>query len=326
MERDRLAVEARLAGLRQDTPTLAAVDRRRMQIIAFAVVTLLGIAAAASIRPDDATLPVSLSPVRPLLGALAVGVVVYVADRERRLRRLTRLLVDERALSAALMLRLDEVRAMLDVAKAMNSTAALDTILSTIARAATAIIGGQSGMLLFLDGDSLHVVASAGAAPLPGTVLPLEESPAAQVARTWEMVTVGAADRERATMYLPVRHGPELLGVLVLTGHPARPFGDYDVRAGELFAEQAACAIAQTHRAQAAKWQQEERKSADDRRHAATGSVSAELRNPIASMVAATKMLQRPKLTDAERLELANVIERQAAKLGRSVEDLLSAQ
>lgn len=297
-----------------------------MQIIAFAVVTLLGIAAAASIRPDDAAFPVSLSPVRPLLGALAVGVVVYVADRERRLRRLTRLLVDERALSAALMLRLDEVRAMLDVAKAMNSTAALETILSAIARAATAIIGGHSGMLLFLDGDSLHVVASAGAAPLPGTVLPLDESPAAHVARTWEMVTAGAADREPATMYLPVRHGPELLGVLVLTGHPARPFGDYDVRAGELFAEQAACAIAQTHRAQAAKWQQEERKSADDRRHAATGSVSAELRNPIASMVAATKMLQRPKLTDAERLDLANVIERQAAKLARSVENLLSAQ
>lgn len=324
MERDRLAVEARLAGLRDDTPTLAAVDRRRVQIIAFAAITLVGIAAVASIQPDDAALPVRLSPMRPLLGALAVGVVLYVADRERRLRRLTRLLVDERALSAALLLRIEEVRTLLDVAKAMNSTAALDTILSTIARAATAIIGGQSGMLLFLDGDALHVVASAGTAPLAGTVLALDGSPSAQVALTWEMVLVGSTETEPATMYLPVRHGPELLGVLVLTAHPGRTFGDYDLRAGELFAEQAACAIAQTHRAQAARWQQEEQRSAEDRRHATAGSVAAELRNPIASMIAATKMLQRPKLTDNERVELASVVERQAAKLGKTVEQLLS--
>ena len=326
IERDRLAAEARLAGLRQDTPTLAAVDRRRLQIIGFAVVTLLGIAAAASIRPDETMLPVSLTPMRPLLGALAVGVVVYVADRERRLRRLTRMLVDERALSAALMLRLDEVRAMLDVAKAMNSTAALDTILSTVVRASTSIVGGQGGMLLFLDGEALHVVASAGTAPLPGTVLDLAGTPSAHVALTWEMVITGSSDGKPASMYLPVRHGPELLGVLVLDAHPARPFGDYDIRAGELFAEQAACAIAQTHRANAAKWQQEERRSADDRRQQVAGSAVSELRNPIASMVAATKMLQRPKITDAERMDLAGVIDRQAAKLSRTVEDLLNAQ
>jgi len=326
MERDRLATEARLAGLRQDTPTLAAVDRRRTQIIGFAVMTLLGIAAAASIRPDESLLPVSLSPVRPLLGALAVGVVVYAADRERRLRRLTRMLVDERALSAALMLRLDEVRAMLDVAKAMNSTAALETILSTVVRASTSILGGQSGMLLFLDGDSLHVVASAGAAPMPGTVLPLEGSPSAHVALTWEMVMTSATVDQPATLYMPVRHGPELLGVLVLAAHPARPFGDYDLRAAELFAEQAACAIAQTHRAHAAKWQQEEQRSADSHRQQASGAAAAELRNPIASMIAATKMLQRPKITDTERLDLANVLERQTNRLSKSVEDLLAAQ
>jgi len=320
--------EARLVGLGATTPTLAAVDRRRMQILAFAAVALAGIGTASVLRPDEAevSLPVTLDPVRPLLLALAVGIVAYVADRERRLRRLTRLLVEERALSAALMLRLDEVRTMLDVAKAMNSTAALDTILGSIARAATTIVGAQSGMVLLLDGDTMHVVASAGAAAHAGETMPMPGTPVVHVARTWEMVLTSGEDGAAPTMYMPVRHGPDLLGVLVLAASPGRPFGDYDVRAAELFAEQAACAIAQTHRAHAAKWQQEERRTADEKRHQVTGAAAAELRNPIASLVTATKMLQRPKLVDAERLELAGVIERQASRLSKTVEDLLAAQ
>ena len=318
--------EARHAGLRSDTPTLAAVDRRRMQILAFATITLAGIAASALIRPPEMPLPVSIDPLRPLLLALAVGVVIYVADRERRLRRLTRMLVDERALSAALMIRLDEVRTMLDVAKAMNSSAALDTILGAIARASTSVVSGQSGMVLLLDGGSLHVVASAGAAPQPGTVFALEGTPAAQVALTWEMVVVPASDTLPQSVYVPVRHGPELLGMLVVSANPSKQFGDYDLRAAELFAEQAACAIAQTHRAQAARWQQAERQTQDEARTKTVGTAAANLRNPIASLVAATKMLQRPKLVDTERLELANVVERQTDRLSKAVEEILAAQ
>ena len=325
IDRERLVSEARLVGLGHDTPTLAAVDRRRVQVLVFAAVTLAGIAAAAVLKPTIAT-PFSMDAVRPMLGALAAGVMGYVADRERRLRRLTRMLVDERALSAALMLRLDEVRTMLDVAKAMNSTAALDTILGTIARAATSVVGGQSGSIQLIDGDQLHAIAAAGIAPPPGSVQALNDSPAAHVALTWEMVTTSATGSEPQTMYVPVRHGPELLGVLVLAAHHARPFGDYDVRAAELFAEQAACAISQTHRAQAARWQQEERATKDAARSELAIGAAAALKNPIASMMAATKMLQRPKLTDNERIELVTLVERQTAKLSKVVDDVLASQ
>jgi K+-sensing histidine kinase KdpD len=138
------------------------------------------------------------------------------------------------------------------------------------------------------------------------------------------MVTTPARDGQPQTMHLPVRHGPQLLGILVLAAHPSRPFGDYDVRAAELFAEQAACAISQTHRAESARWEKAEREKEDERRGKTADQVAADIRNPMASLAAATKMLQRAKLADSERLELAAVIERQTLRLGRSVEDLLT--
>ena len=326
IERERLLAEARAVGLStQATPTLAAVDRRRMQVLGVAVVSLAGIIAIFFAANSEASPLVNFgAPVRSLLIALALGVVGYALDRERRLRRLTRLLVDERALSAALMQRLDEMRAHLEVAKAMNSTASLDAILDSITGAALAIAGGHAATLMLLDGETLHVVASAGAGPARGTQMPLTGSPAGHVTRTWEMVTAPSNLEGHETVYMPVRHGPELLGVLALEAN-ARGFGDYDIRAAELFSEQAAFAIAQTHRAHAAKWERAQRAEQDASRGKAVDNAVHVLRAPIASLVAATKMLQRPKIVDSERLELAAVIQRQTDRLSKAIDEMAAS-
>lgn len=331
VERDRLLLEARIVGLgKTDTPTLEAVERRRIQLWTLAVATLMGVAAILLLGRTyrGSALDWSKSAgLQGLLVALVVGMAAYVADRERHLQVLTRLLVDERALTAALVQRLAEVRTLLGVAKAMNSNLGLDVILARIVDAATTMLYGEHGEILLTDGEVLRVVATWGdTAGEVDTDRPHESTPAGHAARTWELVAV-AGDAEHAPeLHVPILHASQILGVLSIAGHRCRPFSDYDRRAVLLFAEQAAFAIAAIHRAEASKWQEAERVELTTQRgHVVTGAVS-DLRDPLSSLIAATKMLKRERLGDSERLELAEVISRQTAKLTRTLEEILQNQ
>ena len=113
--------------------------------------------------------------------------------------------------------------------------------------------------------------------------------------------------------------------MLAVVGHRSRPFSDYDTRAALLFAEQAAFAIAATHRAEASKWEEAERAELSSKRGAVVAGAASGLRDPISSLMAATKMLQRERLVDSERMELASLISRQTDRLGRAVEEILAA-
>jgi two-component system, OmpR family, sensor histidine kinase KdpD len=337
VERDTLLAQARIVGLgHADTPTLEAVERRRIQLWALAILTLMGVSAILVLgRTQSSTTPgagavlatlAASSQLQALLVGLVVGMAVYVADRERRLRQLTRLLVDERALTAALVQRLAEVRTLLGVAKAMNSSLGLDVILSRIVDAATTMLYAESGeVLLADDGDTLRVVAASGNGDTVGEDRAYGATPAGHAARTWELVSIGGTEEAPPALYVPILHASQLLGVLAITGHRSRPFSDYDTRAALLFAEQAAFAIAATHKAEASKWEEAERVELTSHRGELLAGAVSDLRDPLSSMVAATKMLRRDKLADSERRELADVIERQTGKLARSIEEILSA-
>ncbi len=329
--RERLLVEARIVGLgRLETPTLEAVERRRIQLWALAILTLAAVAAVLVVgRMQPLSSSTSWSteaPLQALLVALVVGMAVYVADRERRLRVLTRLLVDERALTAALVQRLSEVRTLLGVAKAMNSSLGLDLILSRIVDAATTMLYAEHGEVLLTDGEKFRVVASSGDGATVGDDRPFGTTPEGHAARTWELVTLAGTEQTPPAIYVPILHASQLLGVLAITGHRARPFSDYDTRAAMLFAEQAAFAIAATHKAESSKWQEQERLELTSQRGVLLASAASELRDPLASVVAATKLLKRDRLTDNERLELAEVLSRQTSRLSRSLEKILSNQ
>jgi K+-sensing histidine kinase KdpD len=328
VERDTLLAQARIVGLgRVDTPTLEAVERRRIQLWALAILTLLGVSAILLLGHAQST-EVDWSSNAALQGtlvALVVGMSVYVADRERRLRLLTRLLVDERALTAALVQRLAEVRTLLGVAKAMNSNLGLDVILSRIVDAATTMLYADHGEVLLTDGEVLRVVAASGPDAALGEDRPFGSTPAGHAARTWELVSVAGSEDSAPALYVPILHAQQLLGVLAVTGHRSRPFTDYDTRAALLFAEQAAFAIAATHKAEASRWEEAERHELTSARGELLAGAVSDLRDPLASMIAATKMLRRERLAESERQELASVIERQIEKLAKSIEDILVA-
>ena len=327
VERDRLLSEARIVGLgRVEAPTLEAVDRRRTQLLAVGFLTVLGVTAILALgRLEDTSGWAANGRLQGLLVTLVIGMVVYVADRERRLRVVTRLLVDERALTTALVQRLGEVRTLLGVAKALNSSLGLDVVLSRIVDAATGMLFAERGEVLLTDGEILRTVATSGPDGELGAELAVNQTPAGQAARTWELVSTPGTEERPPAIYAPILHAQQLLGVLAVVGHRSRPFSDYDTRAAMLFAEQAAFAIASTHRAEASKWEEAERAELTSKRGAFVSGVASDLRDPMSSLMAASKMLHRERLTDNERLELASLISRQTDRLGRAVDDILAA-
>jgi two-component system sensor histidine kinase KdpD len=319
-DRQRLAVEARMVGLREfDTPTLEAVERRRLQLWFLSIVILLGVSAivtAGSIFPtlmadwrvDSHGSWFTGWQFRTLMLTLTFGFTAYTVDKERHLRRLTRLLVDERELTAALSNRLSEVSALLDAGKAINSVLELDAVLRIILNSATSLLRASNGSIVLAAND-------------PDA---LRRGVAGRVARSWEPILVSDQDTPSG-MCVPLVHRSELLGVLTVSAGRGKRFTEYDLRALSLFAEQAAAAIAN-----ARLYEQEQRRVAElveseNRKSEFLAGVSHDLRTPLTSLLGCTRMLQRGGLAEHHRQELAAMIDRQADRLNRMVEDLLAA-
>lgn len=321
LDRERLTEEARIVGLREfDTPTLEAVERRRLQLWFLSIVILLGVCAivtAGSIFPTLLTeWGVSASSgtwftgwqFRALMLTLTFGFTAYTVDKERHLRRLTRLLVDERVLTAALSNRLSEVSALLDAGKAINSVLELDAVLNIILNSATSLLRSSGGSIALVSDDPDE----------------LREGIAGRVARSWEPILVTDHDTPSG-MCVPLVHRSELLGVLSVSSTKGARFTEYDLRALSLFAEQAAAAIANARLYELEQQRVAQLVESETRKSEFLAGVSHDLRTPLTSLIGCTKMLQRKDLADHHRKELATMIDRQADRLNRMIEDLLAA-
>lgn len=312
---------ARAVGLVDDGGlTLDSVDRRRGQLVGIAVVTVMGVAAILALgrtAPSRWTADLRL---RALLVGLAAGVVAYVVDRHRRLRSLTCALVDERARTTMLTDRLAEVRTLLSVAQAMNSALAVEVVLDHITTATVEMLGASGASISVIDNSGLRVVATAGpAGAVVGQTVQLADLPAGHPALShavWADLT-----GPEATVTAPILHSGQLFGVLTVVRPGRRNLTDFHGQAARLFAEQAAIAIAHA----AARRLSDRSGPARD---GAGGPASAhaaitELRDPVSALLAMAKILERPRLTDAERVQLAAVVARQVERLNRIVEHAL---
>ncbi|HEX7167973.1 MAG TPA: ATP-binding protein [Acidimicrobiales bacterium] len=341
-DRDRLRAEARLVGLRQfRTPTLEAVERRRIQLWLLSIVILLGISAivtAGSIFPDwfeDVGVERSWfagSQFRILMLTLTLGFSGYVYEKERSLRRLTRLLVDERVLTAALSNRLAEVSALLEAGKAINSVLELDAVLHIILNSATSLLQASGGsiMLAAPEREELHAVCVHGNDAALGATVSYDENISGRVARSWEplLITGNLGGRQKpveSALCVPLLHRSQFLGVLNLNGGKDRTFSEYDLRALSLFAEQAAAAIANARLYEIERQHVAELVESEMRKSEFLAAVSHDLKTPLTSLIGCTKMLQRDGLTDSQRLELASMVDRQALRLSSMIDDLLTA-
>lgn len=267
--------EARVAGLRDfTTPSLEAVERRRTQLwtrTAFGLIAaVIGIGLLA-LWPAGETVSLTASMIRSGILVLAGMFLVSVAVEELHLGKLTRVLTDERVLTAALTNRLHEVELLLDAGKEMSAVLELPVLLETILRSATELLDAGGGSVLLLDGDELVAGSVRGRQEAKGARIRLGEGIAGHVALRREPILIhghvdprefpGMADRPpyvESAMSVPLVHRDELFGVLNVNAALGRAFTQHDLRALAVFAEQAASALAnarlyEAERAQVAK-------------------------------------------------------------------------
>jgi len=262
--------------------------------------------------------------------ALTAAFAIYTVEKERHLRRLARLLVDERVLTSALANRLSEVSALLEAGKAINSVLELDSVLDIILGSATQLLRSNAGSVMLLQGEVLSVVCAHGNDEFLGTETTLDDGIAGQVARSREAALVSGTTANRrhridSALCVPLIHRDELLGVLNVNGGDGCAFTEYDLRALSLFAEQAAAAIANARLYEVERTHVAELVELEMRKTEFLAAVSHDLRTPLTSLVACTKMMQRRTLTDQQRTELTEMADRQSSRLAQMIEDLLMA-
>lgn len=262
---------ARLAGLRSfgDLPTLEDVERRRMQL--WLVSTVLLVAAAAvvavlSLFPQESLSVVRPSHLRVAFVGLAILFSAYAIEKEVQLRRLTRMLVDERVMTASLTSRLKEITALLDARKAVNSVLDLEKVLDVILHSALELLGGTTASIMLLQGDELQAISVAGNDAALGARVKVGEGIAGTVAETGEaMLLSGAIDRGsfknfrprptnvESAVSVPMMDREQLIGVINVSATGGRAFTEYDLRAVSVFAEDAATAITKARLYEAAR-------------------------------------------------------------------------
>ena len=260
-ESDRPSGEARIAGLRDfRTPSLEAVERRRMQLWFLTTVTLVFVATGVLVLATwtSAGSVVLSAPVVRLSALLLVGIFcAYVVEKEMRLWRVTRMLTDERVLIASLTNRLHEVSLLLDAGRRLSALLDLSEILETVLRSACDLLDANGGSVMLVESDELVTVCVRGRQEALGAHIRLGEGVAGHVALRREPILIeghvdptefpGLADRKpyvQSAMSLPLVHHDVVVGVLNVNAAIGRAFTEYDLRAVSVFAEQAASAVA----------------------------------------------------------------------------------
>jgi signal transduction histidine kinase len=342
--RQELAREAKVVGLRDfSTPSLEAVERRRWQLWMVAIVVMASLAAGLVLMASSGTRSPGLFkhlPVRVGLVLLTMAFALYVLEKEVHLRRMTRLLLDERVLTAALSNRLKELAALVMVGKAVNSVLNLKQVLDIILSSALELLSASGGSIMLLeDPDELRAVCVRGNVHAEGATLRLGESIAGYVAQEREPLLIsGPASRERfknlvhqdapvdSALSVPLVNRGEVLGVLNVHATADRTFTEYDLRALGLFAEHAAVSIANARLFEAERAHVNELVELDRMKTEFIATVSHELRTPLTSILGCVQTMQRRELEPEITTDFLETIDRQSHRLLRLIEEVLDVQ
>jgi diguanylate cyclase (GGDEF)-like protein len=258
---DSIQHAVRVSGMRGDVlPSLEQIEKRRFELWLMSTVLLVGLTLGLAIlsmwSPEDMHRLLVRPYVRYGILALAVVLSAYSVEKELNLRRLSRMLFDERLLTTALSNRLHEISTLLDAGRAVNSTLELDRVLASILTGATDLMPASSGSVMLIEGDELVVAAAVGNSAALGRRNAIGDGIAGHVARTMQPLLIngqaspalfpGLGKRVNAvgsSLCVPLMERGEILGVLNLSAETTDSFSEYDLRAISLFAEQAAAAI-----------------------------------------------------------------------------------
>jgi len=335
---------ARLVGLRGATlPSLESIERRRLQLWVITTIFIIAVAMIALIGSWQQSVPspswFTPNTLRFSVLALSIGFSFYAIEKEVHLRRLMRMLIDERALSSELSHRVDELTSLIDASKAVNSVLELDEVLHIILRSALDLLRGSDGSIMLLqpEGD-LRAVCVFGNEHANGVRIPVGSGIAGRVAQTREPLLISGkldptdfpgaiarVQRVESAMSVPLVNRDELLGVLNCNASTQRVFTEYDLRALTLFAEQAAAAIANARLYERQRQHVKTLMEIDELKTEFISSVSHDLRTPLTAIFGSAKVAMRHDLSEEDRRDLLMSIQRQAGRLAQMVQQLLEA-
>lgn len=240
-------------------PDLSVVDKRRLQLWGMTLLLLAacagGLALASALGAPFLPSWLGADTLRLALVTLIVLFSLYAIDAELRLRALTRRLVEERVLTAALTHRLAEVDALLEVGRSLSVELRLDRVLQAVLRAARELLDARDSSLLLVQGDEeLRTVAVEGDSNAGGARVRFGEGIAGRVAATRQPLLIegtipGLVKQLHqappgSAMSAPLVHGDALLGVINVNARDGNEYSPHDLRAFADFARQAAIAIA----------------------------------------------------------------------------------
>jgi signal transduction histidine kinase len=342
-DRLQLAREAKVVGLRDfSTPSLEAVERRRGQLWTVAFVVMAALSTGLVLMASGAG-SVGLFKhmfVRVGLVLLTMAFACYILEKEVHLRRLTRLLLDERVLTAALSNRLKELAALMTVGQAMNSVLNITQVLDIILSSALELLGADGGSIMLMEEpDELRAVCVRGHSQAEGARQRVGEGIAGYVAQEREpLLIAGDASRERfknlvrqeppveSALSVPLINRDDVLGVLNVHADTDRNFTEYDLRALGLFAEHAAVSIANARLYEAERAHVNELVELDRLKSEFVATVSHELRTPLTSILGSAQTMQRRQLSPEIQADFLATIERQGRRLLKLIEEILDVQ
>lgn len=341
------------AGLKTSPASLRDLHRRRTQIWSTSLIAIIGLAAIIGLLwlgqdlLPDALKPEELSQwvVVVLLGGLMFSLLLYAAEKEQALRKLSELLLEERIRAESLASRLAEAARLSEVSKAINATLERDPVLDLILTSALELIGGDEASVMLLDEERSHleVVSYRGSGPdeiknarvqvgsgIAGVVAQTQEPLLIQGNRVPPSAEGGHPQRGiNSSMSVPLVRGGELIGVLNLmdtTG--TKTFDESDLMALGFFAENAAIALGNASIYERERQAVDRLEDLDRLKSDFIATVSHELRTPLTAIVGSAQILTRRFETmplDQQR-QFISAIDNQSQRLSRLVQDLLTTE
>lgn len=261
-----------------------------------------------------------------LLALVSAGGVAWLAARSRRL-------------GEVLARRVQQERALREVAGSVSGVLTADAVAQQVVRRASESTRASAGYLERVEDGHVRVVATAGAAaperglmvPHPGSLPPaLVNGHEARVA----VDEVGAPmaehlDRSCAacmTLVVSLRDEDQILGALVLLRGPGRPeFDQEDVLQARALGDLASAALRRALLTEERDRQRQAAENAVRARDEVLAIVSHDLRNPLNAIVVGAQALLSMDVSRDQQEPMLQIIRRNAGRMDRLIQDLLDA-